>query len=66
MKLRIERFERKDEWYCPKCNPHASMKKGLYDVEVLGTNICPDCGNEMLHPKTNTKYVCDACGYGKN
>lgn len=48
-------YERKDTWYCPKC-------KSKYDVELLETDVCPECKIKMRHPKS-WDWQCLSCGY---
>jgi len=52
----------KTEGYCPKCNPHHSLRKGIYDLELLGSNKCPNCHTQLEYPKYFVGYHCNACG----
>jgi len=44
----------KTEYRCRHC-------KTTYDAEVLGTDVCPECGGKMKHPKL-WWLECPECG----
>jgi ribosomal protein L44E len=52
--------------YCPKCNPHASYKKGIKNLETYKKTTCDKCGTELKHPKTNIENYCTVCGYNQH